>query len=98
MRGELYLIDEAAKKYLDEFEGVEENLYSVFTIDVIDEKTNQMHQVFSYLLDNFRKDLLNENTVLFESYSTVNKYYPTYQKRKDTPENLKIVYDAVKAN
>lgn len=98
VHGELYLIDEEAKKYLDEFEGVHENLYSVFTIDVIDKKTNQVHQACSYLLDNYKENLLNENTVLFENYSSINKYHSVYQKRSDTPENSKIVYDAVKAN
>ncbi|CAF1039696.1 unnamed protein product [Brachionus calyciflorus] len=98
VHGELYLIDEEAKKFLDEFEGVHQNLYTDLTIDVIDKKSNQIHQVCSYLLDNFKEDLLNENTILFDNYSSKNKYHSEYEKCADTPENSQIVYDAVKAS
>lgn len=92
----MYLIDEEAKKFLDEFEGVHENLYSDVCIDVLDKKTNQVQRVCAYLLNNFKQDLLDENTILFENYSSINAYHKKYEKHKDTPENSNIVFTAVK--
>lgn len=92
----MFLIDQNAKEYFDEFEGVGDNLYSPILIDVVDKKTNQTHQVLTYLLDNFRPDLLNEKTILFESYSSVNDFYPEYKKQEDSPDNLATVFNAVK--
>ncbi|RNA39992.1 hypothetical protein BpHYR1_032920 [Brachionus plicatilis] len=96
VHGELYLIDDEAKKFLDEFEGVHENLYSDMFIEVVDKKNNQVQRVCAYLLNNFKQDLLDENAVLFENYSSVNPFHKTYEKHKDTPENSACVYNAVK--
>ena len=93
----MFLIDKDAKEYFDEFEAVHLNLYSLELINVIDKKTNQIHQVFAYLVNDFKQELLNEKTILFENYSSINDFYPVYQKREDTPENFRVLYDAVKA-
>lgn len=92
----MYLIDHEAKKFLDEFEGVHEDLYSDMLIDVVDKKTDQVQHVCAYLLDNFRHDLLDENTVLLEKYSSSNPYQKNYEKHNDTPANSNHVYNAVK--
>ena len=35
------------------------------------------------MIDNFNPSLLNENTIFFESYSSINKYFGEYVKEED---------------
>lgn len=90
------MIDKEAKEYLDWFEGVDDGLYIPLPIQVVDKKTGQVHQVYCYMVNNFNPDLLNENTILFENYSSKNEFYSEYKKSDDTPENLAIVYNTIK--
>jgi hypothetical protein len=54
---------------------------------VLNHKTGQVERAASYLLDDFKEELLNEKAILFESYSSINDYYPEYKKFEDTDEN-----------
>lgn len=81
------MIDDKAKQFFDDFEGVNENLYSPFLIDVKNKTSGELHQCVTYLLDNFRPEILNEKTILFESYTSKNEFLPEYQKKDDVPDN-----------
>ena len=72
---------------MDEFEGVQDNLYACHVIEVLNHKTGQIERAVSYLLDDFKEELLHEKGSLFESYSSINDYYKEYKKFEDTPEN-----------
>ena len=98
VHGEMYLIDQEAKEFFDDFEGIHDNFYSAKIIEVKDQKTGTVHQVTTYMMDNFKEELINENTIFFENYSSKNQYYPEYQKRLDRPENVDIALSAVKKN
>jgi hypothetical protein len=87
VHGEIYLVTNEVKEWLDWFEGVSDKLYVCKKIDVQDNKTGQVHQAYAYLLEDFKEELLNENTVLFESYSSKNELFPEYEKFEDTPDN-----------
>ena len=74
------MIDDETKKFLDFFEGVDDNLYSIYEIEVKCKKTGQIHIASSYLLNNFHHNLLTIDTILFETYSSINKYFAEYRK------------------
>ena len=78
------MADQAAKDFLDEFEGVEDNMYTLIKIDVKDNTTGTIHQVYAYLLDQFKESLL-EGSVLLENYSSINPYYGSYKIEDDKP-------------
>jgi len=69
---------------LDDFEGVHVDLYSCHEINV---KTNagSILTARAYLLDNYKKSLLSADTILFDNYSSVNKYFRPYINKKDFP-------------
>ena len=92
------MIDNKAKEFFDEFEGVNEGLYSPFKIDVRDKITGEVHQCLVYLLDNFKPEILDEQTVLFENYTSKNEYFPEYKKRSDVTadSNRKLIYSKIK--
>jgi hypothetical protein len=94
----MYLIDQDAKEYFDEFEGVHADFYCSKQIDVVDQKTGQTYKAFTYMLHDFNEDLLNEKNVLLDNYSSVNPYYPEYKKPNDTPDRLDQVLGVVKKN
>jgi hypothetical protein len=77
------MVDEDAKQFLDDFERVKDNLYTVMKIEVKD-SNNQIHQVDAYLLDKYKENLLDDR-VLFESYSSVNSHYKPYTIKKERP-------------
>jgi hypothetical protein len=81
------LIDQEAKEFFDDFEGVHDNLYKCIKINALDSKLGNTHEVFVYVLNEFKSEILNENTILFENYSSVNPYYGEYMKGDDRPEN-----------
>ncbi len=83
VQGELYSVDDETIKFLDWFEGVDQDLYSVFEIDVRKKETGEVIRVPSYMIDNFNPSLLNENTIFFERYSSINKYFGEYVKEED---------------
>ena len=95
VRGELCLVDKAAKEWLDEFEGVQDNIYSVLPVEVRDHKSGALQRPYAYLLDKFRHDLL-DSRVLFESYSSINDHYGPYNTKDDRPENANHVFDQIK--
>jgi hypothetical protein len=78
------LIDSKAKEFFDEFE----HFYNCLPINVKDSSGN-IHEVFSYILCNFKENLLNEERVLFENYSSINEYYAPYVKSK--PNNSREI-------
>lgn len=89
------MIDEETKQFLDSFEGVDDNLYSIFQIEVKD-KSGAIHLCSTYILDNFNEELLNDSTILFDNYSSINPYFGEYRKNHDTPENLHLLLQQVK--
>mgnify|MGYP002785422937 CR=1 FL=1 len=92
------MIDQETKNYLDYFEGVEEEIYSVKSLEIRDNKTGVLHNCYAYVIENFRPELIGENAVFFENYSSINQFYPEYKKCEDTPENSNHLYDSVKQN
>jgi hypothetical protein len=90
------MIDQEAKEFFDDFEGVHDNLYKFIKIDVIDTKLGNTHEVHVYVLNDFKSEILNEKTVLFENYSSVNPYYGEYNKEGDRPENFRCLIDQLK--
>ncbi len=89
------MVDQEAKEFLDEFEGVEDNLYTVIKIDVKDNKTGTIQQVYAYLLDQFKESLL-EGAVLLDNYSSINPHYGSYKIDEDKPENNEFVLKQIK--
>jgi hypothetical protein len=94
----MYLIDHDAKAFFDDFEAVQDDLYSCLPIEVVDRKTGQTHQAYTYILDNFNEDLLSDKYFKFESYSSVNPYYPEYKKQDDTPDHVDSILAVVKTH
>lgn len=92
------MIDNKAREFLDEFEGVNEGLFSPFIIEVKDKNIGEIHQCISYLIDNFKPEILNNKTILFEKYSSKNEFFPEYKKSDDIPSNSNrnSVYGAIK--
>jgi hypothetical protein len=90
------MIDEETKQFLDYFEGVEDNLYKIYDIEVIDRETKINHVCSAYFLDNFNQTLLTDSTILFDNYSSINSYFDEYKKGHDTPENLNNLLKQVK--
>jgi hypothetical protein len=79
-------VDDETLEFLDWFEGVDQDLYSVFEIEVREQEKGKVLRVPTYMLDNFNPDLLNENTIYFKSYSSVNQFYEEYVKEEDSME------------
>lgn len=90
------MIDQPAKEFFDDFEGVHDDFYSCKLIEVTEPASGTVHQVYTYVLDNFNEDLLNDKAVLFDNYTSVNQIHPEYEKRLDTPDNLTKVLSVVK--
>lgn len=85
VKGELYEADQATIDFLDEFEGVKLNVYSPIEIEVTNASSGLVQKARTYILDNYKLSLLNENTILFENYSSVNDYFGPYINKKDFP-------------
>lgn len=79
------MIDDKAREFFDEFEFG----YSALSIDVRLNSTGEVHSCVTYMLENFREEILNPSSsiILFENYSSVNQYYPEYLKKQDCPDN-----------
>jgi hypothetical protein len=75
------MVDEDAKEFLDEFECVKDGLYSIVKIKVRDDN-NQIHDVYAYLLDNYKENLL-ENCSLIEEYSSLDHRCDSFVKKID---------------
>ena len=90
------MIDEKTKLFLDDFEGVQNNLYKLQEMEVIDIETDFVQVCSTYVLDNFNETLITNETILFDNYSSVNSYYGEYKKSHDTPENINILLKQVK--
>jgi len=90
------MIDQETKLFLDYFEGVEDNLYKMQEIEVIEKETDSVQVCSTYILDNFNESLINNETILFENYSSVNSYFGEYKKNHDTPENVNTLLKQVK--
>ena len=73
-------------------------MYACYVIEVLNHKTGQVERAASYLLDDFKEELLNEKAILFESYSSINDYYPEYKKFEDTDENTNSLLRQLKKN
>jgi len=82
--------------FFDDFEGVQDNLYKCIKINVFDTKSGNTHEAYVYVLNEFKPEILNEKTILFENYSSVNPYYGEYRKADDRPENHENLIDQLK--
>lgn len=89
-------MDAETLEFLDWFEGVSDNLYTVHQIEVRDQNTNEVHTVGAYLLDNFKAELLSEAKHLFETYSSVNEFYGEYKKSEDSMDETDKLLKQVK--
>jgi hypothetical protein len=89
------LVDQECKDFLDEFEGVEDNIYTLIKIDVMDSNTGTIQQVYAYLLDQFKESLL-EGAIMLENYSSINPHYGSYKIEDDKPENNDFVLKQIK--
>jgi hypothetical protein len=90
------LIDHDAKVFFDEFEAVQDDLYSCLPIEVVDQQTGQTHQAYTYMLDNFNEDLLSDKYVQLDNYFSINPYYPEYKKSEDKSDRVDLVLAVVK--
>ena len=90
------MIDEKTKLFLDDFEGIQDDLYKLQEMEVIDIETDFVQVCSTYVLDNFNETLITNETILFDNYSSVNSYYGEYKKSHDTPENINILLKQVK--
>ncbi len=90
------MIDREAKAFFDDFEGLSDDFYSLTTLKVKDHKTGALHNCLCYVINNFRQDLLNENTIFLDNYSSKNSHFPEYRKIDDTPENFKNLVEEIK--
>ena len=86
--GCVYLIDDETKIYLDYFEGCEEDLYSIFKINVKNVNTEEVHDAYVYLLDDFKESLVDENTYFLDNYTSKNEFYGEYNKEDDSSDNF----------
>lgn len=84
IKGELYKVNNETIEFLDEFEGVKAGVYSCFEIKVIDNDSNQFN-ARTYILDKFKQSLLNDKTILFDDYSSINSYFGAYIKKEYFP-------------
>ncbi len=89
------MVDQECKDFLDEFEGVEDNIYTLIKIDVMDSNTGTIQQVYAYLLDQFKESLL-EGAIMLENYSSINPHYGSYKIEDDKPENNDFVLKQIK--
>jgi hypothetical protein len=79
------LVDKKTKIVLDNLESVHKGLYSCIQIEVKDDE-EKVIIVWAYLLENFKEDLLNDETILLSSYSNSNSLFPPYIKNMDRSE------------
>lgn len=79
-------MDDKTVEFLDWFEGVDQDLYTVFQIDVREKETGKVRKVPAYMLDDFNPNLLNCSTVYFESYSSNNPHFGKYVIEEDSME------------
>ena len=56
-------------------------------INVKDVMTETIHDVYAYLLDDFKECLIDENAHFFENYSSKNDLFDEYKIDDDSPEN-----------
>lgn len=89
------MIDQETKDFLDYFEGIEDGLYSIQSIEVIEEESNATHVCLTYFLEDFNENLL-QSQVFFDNYSSINSFYGEYKKSEDTPENVCNLLRAIK--
>lgn len=100
--GEIFLMDQAAKDYFDEFEGIHEDFYSCERIQVREitesnEVTDQVHDVFIYMMNNVNESLLlNEKTLLLDRYTAKSDLYGEYQPKLDKPEHAQQLASQIK--
>lgn len=94
----MYLVDDTTVKFLDWFEGVEDDLYKVYEIQVKEKSTGVIHQVPAYMLDNFKPELLSDSVHVFESYSSKNEFYGEYKKEEDSMDATDKLLLQVKAS
>lgn len=95
IHGEIYQIDQSTKQFLDEFEQVDQGLYSCRTIQVQQSNTGELLDAVVYMLDQFPGELLQE--VLLEEYTSRNPHYPEYDKELDFSQSSEFLADQIKA-
>lgn len=97
VQGEMYFVNDETLKFLDWFEGVEENLYKVYKIEVMEKSTGISHQVPAYMLDGFKSELIEGSVHYFESYSSRNEFYEEYKKEEDSMDATDKLLMQIKA-
>ena len=90
------MIDQSTKQFLGEFEEVDKGFYSCHTIQVRQSDTDALLDVSVYMLDKFASDLLNENTVLLDAYTSRNPHYPEYNRDLDFGESVEYFLNQVR--
>ena len=93
IHGEIYLVDQATKDFLDEFEGIHDDFYSCQQIQVKETETGTIHEV-----NRFSEDIINENTILLDNYSSKNPYFPEYIKHLDRSDNTANLVSQIKSD
>jgi hypothetical protein len=88
------LVDKPTIDFLDDFEGIHQGFYSKVLIQVSDKKNGDTHDAIVYVLDNFKDDLIKDDSKFLESYS--NDPYRPYDYTHDTPENTINLINEVK--
>lgn len=87
IHGEIFTIDKETLDYLDDFEGVEQDIYKRKLITVKSKQSDQIEEIFCYVFDNFRSNLVNDSTLFMESYDTNNRFNRPYVKFRDTTDS-----------
>ena len=89
------MVDQKTLDFLDDFEGIEENFFSKKLIDVKDQTSNELHEAYCYVLEDFNESLLDDEYLISE-YDTNNKLNLPYKKEGDTPSRTNTLVQQVK--
>lgn len=88
------MVDKPTIDFLDEFEGIHQGFYSKVLIQVRDKANGNLHDAFVYVLDNFKDDLIRDESKFLDSYS--DDPSRPYSNTHDTPENTVNLIKEVK--
>ena len=89
------MVDQKTVDFLDDFEGIHDNFYSKKLIKVKDQSTDQLHEAYCYVLEDFNESLLNDE-YLTNDYDSNNKYNLKYKKSSDTADRTCSLVQQVK--
>ena len=91
------MVDDETLEFLDIFEEVPQNFYSKKKILVKGEANGDIHDVFCYVLEDFKSYLIENNNYFLDNYdSNNNNLNLSYIKHADTLDRVENLIEQVK--